>query len=63
MNYQTKENSKMLVIICPTKDAVDITNLNAVLRVTELSGGIILEPCSRMEDNIYHAIARAEQNQ
>ena len=26
MNYQTKDNSKMLVIICPIKDAVDIAH-------------------------------------
>jgi|GEM_PF-6805787 len=38
MNDQTKENSKMLIIICPTKDAVDIANLNAALCITELSG-------------------------
>jgi hypothetical protein len=62
MNYQTKENSKMLVIICPIAGAVSVANLNAVLRVIELSGGIILEPCCRMEDSIYDTIAREEES-
>jgi len=61
MNYQTKDNSKMLVIICPTTGATPIENLNAVLRVVELSGGMILEPCPHMESNIYRTIARAEE--
>jgi len=60
-DYQTKENSKMLVIICPTTGATPIENINAVLRVVELSGGMILEPCPHMERNIYHTIARAEE--
>ena len=49
MDYQTKGNSKMLVIVCPTTGATPIENLNAVLRVVELSGGIILEPCPHTE--------------
>ena len=61
MDYQTKNNSKMLVIICPTTGATPIENINAILHVVELSGGIILEPCKVMEDNYYNAIARAEE--
>jgi len=61
MDYFKKENSKMLVIVCPTTGAAPIENLNAVLRVAELSGGMILEPCPHMESSIYHAIARAEE--
>jgi hypothetical protein len=61
MDYQTKNNSKMLVIICPTTGATPIENINAILRVVELSGGMILEPCKVMEDNYYNAIARAEE--
>jgi len=61
MDYFKKENSKMLVIVCPTTEATPIDNLNAVLRVVELSGGMILEPCPHMESNIYHTIATAEE--
>jgi hypothetical protein len=61
MDYQTKNNSKMLVIICPTNGEVELANLNAVLRVAELSGSMILEPCHNMENGIYNAIATAEE--
>ena len=62
MNYATKENSKMLVIICPTVGATPIENLNAVLCVVEWSGGIIIEPCGTMESIYYGTIARAEES-
>ena len=51
MDYQTKNNSKMLVIICPTTGATPIENINAILRVVELSGGIILEPRNSTTQN------------
>ena len=59
--YFTKDNSTMCVFIAPTTGATPTDNLNAIFRVIELSGGMILEPCSHMESNIYHTIARAEE--
>jgi hypothetical protein len=63
MNYATKKNSKMLVIICPTIGATPIENLNAILRVVELSGGMILKPCRVMENAIYSTIAKEEESE
>ena len=62
MDYFKKGNSKMLVIICPTTGATPIENMDAILRVVELSGGMILEPCKRMEKRIYRTIAEAEES-
>jgi hypothetical protein len=59
--YFKKGNSKMIVAICPTTGATAVENMNAVNRVIELSGGVILEPCPLMENGVYHAIAVAEE--
>jgi hypothetical protein len=63
MNYATKNNSKMLVIVCPTIGATPIENLNAICRVVELSGGMIVKPCRIMENIYYDTIAREEESE
>ena len=55
------ENSKMVIIICPTTTPAAIDNLNAVLRVAELSGGMVFEPHDFVEDFYYGIINRAEK--
>jgi len=55
------ENSKMVIIICPTTDSVAIDNLNTVLRVAELSGGMVFELHDFVEDFYYGIINRAEK--
>ena len=61
MDYFKKGNSKMLVIICPTTGETSIDNLNAVLRVVELSGGKIFEPHKFVENFYYGIIDKAEK--
>ena len=61
MDYFKKGNSKMLVIICPTTEATQAENLNAVLRVVELSGGAIFEPDKCVEDLYYGVIEEMEE--
>ena len=61
MDYLKKENSKMLIIICPTTGATPVENLNAILRVVELSGGTIIEPGNRTEDFYYGVIEEMEE--
>ena len=61
MDYPKKSNSKMLVIICPTTGATPIENLNAILRVVQLSGGRIFEADDFVEDFYYGIIDKAER--
>jgi len=50
------ENSKMLIIVCPTNGEEANMNLQSILRLVESSGGVIFEPDGAIADYYYNIL-------